>query len=147
MSIKMFPPKDTVYNILNNQNNCEQQLLDFYNAYIMAVSCVSVYTDAGDYKKYYIEELENEIKNRIIIKLPVLRIAVRDKLDNDTLFKKSSEDVWILLFVLGYFKAIFLNKKDFFIIISLFRSDNLYYVNEGAKKASYEPWKICLLAL
>lgn len=66
MSIKMFPPKDTVYNILNNQNNCEQQLLDFYNAYIMAVSCVSVYTDAGDYKKYYIEELENEIKNRII---------------------------------------------------------------------------------
>ena len=73
----------------------------------MAVSCVSVYTDAGDYKKYYIEELENEIKNRIIIKLPVLRIAVRDKLDNNTLFKKSSEDVWILLFVLGYFKAIF----------------------------------------
>ena len=39
-----------------------------------------------------------------------------------------------MLFVLGYFKAIFLNKKDFFIIISLFRSDNLYYVNEGAKK-------------
>lgn len=93
MSIKMFPSKDTVYNILNNQNNCEQQLLDFYNAYIMAVSGVSVYTDAGDYKKYYIEELENEIKNRIIIKLPVLRIAVRDKLDNNTLFKKSSEDV------------------------------------------------------
>lgn len=29
MSIKMFPSKDTVYNILNNQNNCEQQLLDF----------------------------------------------------------------------------------------------------------------------
>ena len=92
MNIKMFPSRDTVYNILNNQNNCEQQLLDFYNAYIMAVSCVSVYTDAGDYKKYYIEELENEIKKRIIIKLPVLRIAVRDKLDNDTLFKKSSED-------------------------------------------------------
>lgn len=88
MSIKMFPSRDTVYDILNNQNNCEQQLLDFYNAYIMAVSFVSVYTDAGDYKKYYIEELENEIKNRIIIKLPVLRIAVRDKLDNDTLFKK-----------------------------------------------------------
>ena len=54
MNIKMFPSRDTVYNILNNQNNCEQQLLDFYNAYIMAVSCVSVYTDAGDYKKYYI---------------------------------------------------------------------------------------------
>mgnify|MGYP004657382515 CR=1 FL=1 len=80
MSIKMLLSKDTVYDILNDQNNCEQQLLDFYNAYIMAVSCVSVYTDSGDYKKYYIEELENEIKNRIIIKLPVLRIAVRDKL-------------------------------------------------------------------
>ena len=79
MSIKMFPSRDTVYDILNNQNNCEQQLLDFYNAYIMAVSCLSVYTDAGDYKKYYIEELENEIKNRIIIKLPVLRIAVKRK--------------------------------------------------------------------
>ena len=39
----------------------------------------------------------------------------------------------------GTSKQYFLNKKDFFIIISLFRSDNLYYVYEGAKKASYEP--------
>ena len=57
----MFPSKDTVYNILNNQNNCEQQLLDFYNAYIMAVSCVSVYTDAGDYKKYYLKDGINSV--------------------------------------------------------------------------------------
>ena len=79
MSIKMFPSRDTVYDILNNQNNCEQQLLDFYNAYIMAVSCVSVYTDAGDYKKYYIEELENEIKNRIIIKWFFFKLCVKSK--------------------------------------------------------------------
>ena len=39
----------------------------------------------------------------------------------------------------GTSKQYFLNKKDFFIIISLFRSDNLYYVNEGARKDSYEP--------
>ena len=62
----MLPPQNTVYDILNDQNNCEQQVLDFYKAYIKAVSCVSIYTDVGDYKKYYIEELENEIKNRII---------------------------------------------------------------------------------
>lgn len=89
MSFKMLPPQNTVYDILNDQNNCEQQVLDFYKAYIKAVSCVSIYTDVGDYKKYYIEELENEIKNRIISKLPVLRDAVKDKLDNNTLFKKS----------------------------------------------------------
>ena len=48
-----------------------------------------VYQDIGDYKEYYIEELENEIKRRIVTKLPVLRDAVRETLDSDTLHKKS----------------------------------------------------------
>ena len=34
-------------------------------------------------------ELENEIKRRIITKLPVLRDAVREKLDSGTLHNKS----------------------------------------------------------
>ena len=28
----MLPPQNTVYDILNDQNNCEQQVLDFYKA-------------------------------------------------------------------------------------------------------------------
>lgn len=76
-----------VYDAYNDQNNCGLHILEFYRAYIKAASCVAVYNDAGDYKKYHIEELENEIKNRIISKLPVMRKAVRDKLYNDTLFR------------------------------------------------------------
>ena len=87
MCHKILPSKELVYNVLNDRNNCGLHILEFYGAYIKAVSCIAVHNDAGDYKKYHIEELENEIKNRIISKLPVMREAVRDKLDNDTLFR------------------------------------------------------------
>ena len=89
MSYKILPSKELVYDVLNNKSGCEQRLLDFYSAYIKAVSLVMIYQDIGDYKEYYIEELENEIKRRIVTKLPVLRDAVREKLDSDTLHTKS----------------------------------------------------------
>lgn len=81
----MFPSRDAVYDILNNQNNCEQQLLDFYNAYIMAVSCVSVYTDAGDYntdnaKGFYVTTNREFVLNRAQGVCRKLNIA----LDNDS---------------------------------------------------------------
>lgn len=89
MSYKILPSKELIYDVLNDENGWEQSLLDFYSAYIKAVSLIVIYQDIGDYKEYYIEELENEIKQRIVTKLPVLRNAVREKLDNDTLLKKS----------------------------------------------------------
>lgn len=89
MSYKILPSKELIYEILNDVSGCEQRVLEFYTAYIKAVSLVMIYQDIGDYKEYYIEELENEIKRRLITKLPVLRNAVREKLDSGTLHKKS----------------------------------------------------------
>lgn len=89
MSYRILPPKELIYDVLNDNSDCEQRLLEFYAAYIKAVSLIMIYQDIGDYKEYYIEELENEIKRRIITKLPVLRNAVREKLDSGTLHKKS----------------------------------------------------------
>ena len=89
MSYKILPSKELIYDILNDMDGCEQRVLEFYAAYIKAVSLTMIYQDIGDYKEYYIEELENEIKQRIVTKLPVLRNTVREKLDNDTLLKKS----------------------------------------------------------
>lgn len=86
MGFKILPPENLIYDVLNDNYGCEQRLLDFYGAYIKAVSYVMIYTDIGNYKERYIAELEDEIRNRIVIKLPVLSEAVRDKLNNGTLY-------------------------------------------------------------
>lgn len=86
MSVKILPPKDLVIDILNDNTGCEQRLLDFYGAYIKAAACAIIDSDTDDCYENYVEDLESEIKYRIIAKLPVLRKAVRDKLDAETLY-------------------------------------------------------------
>ncbi len=85
MGAKILPPKDLVVDVLNDSPGCEQRLLDFYGAYIRATTFTII--DCGDncYENY-VEDLESEIKYRIIAKLPVLRKAVREKLDTNTLY-------------------------------------------------------------
>lgn len=86
MSVKILPPKDLVIDILNDNLGCEQRLLDFYGAYIKAAACTIIDSGTDDCYENYVEDLESEIKYRIISKLPVLRKAVRDKLDAETLY-------------------------------------------------------------
>lgn len=86
MSVKILPPKDLVFNALNGNSGCEQRLLDFYGAYIKTVARSITDFDLDGFYENYVEDLESEIKYKIIEKLPVLRKAVRNKLNANTLY-------------------------------------------------------------
>lgn len=74
----IIPPANVVLGVLNDDKKAIENLIEFYNGYIMSSALKTAYSAEGQKVGYYIDDdLAQEIRLSIVECLPNLRKTVR----------------------------------------------------------------------
>ncbi len=88
----ILPTSEMVLGVLNNEKKVIEELLLFYDKYILSTSMQPVYSAEGSKVGYYIDEdLAQNIRTSIIESIPNLRKAII------TALNKNKESIFIVI--------------------------------------------------
>ncbi len=89
---KILPSSEMILGVVNNEKNSIEELLLFYDKYILTASVQPAYSSEGVKVGYYIDEdLAQNIRTSIIESIPNLRKAIV------TAINKEKESIFIVV--------------------------------------------------
>lgn len=82
--VKILPSPEIILGVLNNEEKAIEELILFYDKYILSTSIQPAYSANGSKVGYYIDEdLAQNIRTSIIESLPNLRKTIIEAINKD----------------------------------------------------------------